>query len=297
MIKNSNYSNSAIKVFGILQKLLEKDCSKSELLEDFSDDSLLLYINTLKKVGFEITSPKSKYDEYGLLENWNFPNFNNADINLLTKIKSVLAQKSDYLSVLNFNNLLLIFSKYTTNKTKEKLNKIIAQKPFGLDLHEKLIYFQKCIENKTSLLITYKSPNSDKNYFEILPQAIKLENSKVYLLGYENQIIEKRCLRPEKIIATQEIINLKHKQWEKPFVVCEFDLKSQNFLEEDVDVELIENKKDKIIVKVSSWNNFELLQKILCYGDLCKVISPENFQEKIRKTIALIKENYDAKFK
>ena len=49
MIENKNLSNSAIRVFRILKKLMLSDCSKTELLDDFSDDSLLFYINTLKK--------------------------------------------------------------------------------------------------------------------------------------------------------------------------------------------------------------------------------------------------------
>ena len=132
MIKNTNISISAVKVFQILQKLNISPCSKEELLDGFSDDTLTFYINTLRQSGYKISSPKRTIKHYKLISSPNYFNFDDEDIELLLYIKSFLAQYNSYRNIINFNNLILKFAE----KSNGELN---SKYPQGVELQKKLL--------------------------------------------------------------------------------------------------------------------------------------------------------------
>ena len=72
MIEDKNLSRSATRVFNIFQKLSLSDCLKTELLGEFSDDSLSLYLNTLNKIGIKIKKKSAPDKRYTIINNINF---------------------------------------------------------------------------------------------------------------------------------------------------------------------------------------------------------------------------------
>ena len=292
MINDKNLANSAIRVFCVLQKLLARDCSKSELLENFSEDSLLVYLSTLKKLGAQIAYPSLKNKNYSLETGLPWFSFSSSDIKFFSGIKKYFSFNSDYLSIVEFNEFLLQIIKVLPKDDLCEIMAVINQKPFGEELHKKLKYFDKCIKNKTMLLINYSSPLSRKNYFRILPQEIKISNSKVYLWGYDETINERRCLRIERIIKTRELISSKIDNEKQCSVECMFD-RREEFLLTDDNIEILEEEKNKIKVKIFARNKFSLIQKILSYGNSCTILEPDTLKSEIKNKLKLILENYE----
>ena len=239
MINRTNIVNSGARVFRILQKLFVEDCTKKELLNGFSEDSLAIYLNTLKKLGIKITFPNRGCPYYSLREGMNFINFNDEDIKLLSEIKGLLALKASYQDIVNFNILLLKLAKYTNQYYAEKMLAVINQKPFGIELHDTIFDLQNCIREKHPLLITYNSPNSSINYFKVLPKFLKLENGKIYLWCDDNSLKESRYLRLDRIINFKILDEFYETILVNNYAICEFINFNGLFFEPEINCKIL----------------------------------------------------------
>ena len=292
MIKNPNLSDCAIKVFQIWKKLTFEGKAKSDLLEDFSDDSLNFYLNTLRELEIKLSLQDSKPHKISIVDNINLLNLNENDIEFLEKLKEALSNQTSYLPIKNFNEFLFQLSQFTNKYYKEKLFEIANKKPLNIEIHKKIELLEKCIKNNIPILISYQSPNSSTNYFKLIAQEIKLENSKLYLLGYDENIVAERYLRIERIKSIREIIKKQNNSRHKVFAICEFEKENLNYIKNEKEIEFL-NDKNKIIVKIFGENNFKLLQRLLYLGTACKIIEPKGLDKKIKEKIKLILENYE----
>ena len=288
----TNLLNSGERVFRIFSELLKSDCHKTKLLDNFSEDSLFVYINTLRKLGLDITVPTRKNTCYSIKECLNLINFNEEDIKIFSKMKEILSQKSSYNDVLAFNNILLKFSKYTNKYFTEKLCKVIEQKPFGLEMHEKILGLQNCIDSKKTILISYNSPNSKKNYFKIMPKYLKLENQKMYLWCYDNAFYEARYFRLDRLLDFKILDEPYENINQEKYAVCKFINTGKDLFEQNSNCEIILKNNDFLLVKFYFENNFEFMQKIFSYSHDCEVLEPADLRETFRQKIDLIRKIY-----
>ena len=292
MQSGNNVLNSGSRVFGVFSKLLDKDCHKTELMDGFSENSLFIYINTLRKLGIDITVPNRRNTSYSIKSALNFINFNEEDIKILAQMKNILAQKVSYHDVMTFNNLLLKFSKYTNKYFEEKLNEIISMKPFGIEMHKKISQLEDCIKEQKPVLLVYNSPNSKINYFKVMPKNLKLDNRKMYLWCYDNAFYEVRYLRLDRLVDFK-ILNEPYENTAEPkYAVCKFTNLRGIFNELDFNYEILEKNNDFMLIKIYFENSFDFMQKIFSYSLDCKILEPIELQEKFRQKIALIKEIY-----
>lgn len=292
-MQTDNLNISAIRAFEILQKLLEKDCKKSELLNNFSDDSLLLYINTLKERGINILTPNSRHGYYSIKTAMNWLKLSTNDLKLLKEIKKYLSKISDYQSIMLLNEFLDNIKIYTNISTSKKLAEIINSKPFGVNLHPQLRELEKFIQNSALILISYNSPNSGKNYFKLLPKELKIKNQNIYLWSYDDSIDGERGLLIERIEEIHKIIPKENNKDNMLQVTCCFAKNLETNLALDLNIKIIDNGADKIIATIQSHNKFELIQKILSYGIDCEILAPQEIREQIINKIKLMKRNYE----
>ena len=290
-MRDKNLANSAVKVFSVYKKLLSSNVRKTDLLSDFSEDSLLVYLNTLKHLGILISYPKRSCLFYSMKNNFDFLNLTSQDIRLFSDIKKLLSENSTYLDIINFNNFLVGLTKYVSIDCAGELNKIISQLPFGVSLHEKLFLLQKFIEDKQAILVEYNSPNSTLNYFKILPKSLNLRKGKMYLWGADNLLGELRCIRVDRINSISEIeetiINV-----EKKFAVCKFSLEAKKNLLSTENIEILSEDIGGIVCKYSFYNDFMAIQELLNYGLSCEVLEPEYLRDEIKEKIFKIGELY-----
>ena len=293
-MNEANVANTAIRTLEILLKLSEKDCAENELADEFSDDTLRIYLNSLKNCGVKISSPSRVKREYSLLENFDFLNFSLKDYKYMAKIKNYFAQKNDYEMVMNINNLLVHLSKYTNLENSKKLLKIAEDNPFSPKYHVLIKELSVCIKNKQPILVNYYSPASAVNYFKILPQYIKTENNKTYLLGPDNSIKAARYMLIDRIKSIK-ILDEPCENFDiRTFAVCDFYGKEKD-IEEFQDFEITDRTKDKITAKIYYENEFTFLQKVLSFGKECVITEPTELKKvllsKIKQTEVLYEEN------
>ncbi|MCQ2957876.1 MAG: WYL domain-containing protein [Candidatus Gastranaerophilales bacterium] len=256
-----------------------------------SKDSFLIYISTLRHIGFEIGKESETFTYY-LKNNIDMLFLNKNDIKILSEIKKLFLQANNYKDVINYNNFLFKLSKYTDDFAKNKIMNIVEQSSIKLSEHEKILFLEDCVNNKTPLLILHNS-NSIKKTFKILPISLKLENAKLYLWGKDNDIEEPRCLTVDKI-SEVKIIDEKFECYkDKSFGICEF--KNQIYLKlfDESNFEILNKHNNKDIVKVYFSNQFEFFQKILTLGTDCKIIENEELKEKFKQLILNIGKKYE----
>ncbi len=288
-----NIANSGFRVFSILQKILNNPVSKEELCDGFSEDTLAIYLNTLKAFGVEVFRPSRKSSFYALKKVPNFADFSEKDIKVLTKIKENLAQKASWKDVLTYNSFLLKLSAFTDEKIANKLKSVVAQKPFGQEEHEKISLLQKYIEAKTPLLLGYDSPRSNKNYFKILPKYLKLQNKKLYLWCLDNSIEDARYLRVERIFDIKILEEAYEDKFESNYAICE--ILNPSLFESDADAQVLKTTPEKLLVKYHFENSFEFIQKILNFGLDCRILEPEEMREKFKQKLNLMRIIYARK--
>lgn len=292
MSKNKNLANSAKTVFIILQKLIFSQPTKEDLLDGFSVDSLEIYLNTLRKLGLIIKSPTKNNKTYQLIGNFDFLNFDDEEFEMLIKIKKILAKKSSYSEVMTFNSLLCKLMKFVDKKSAQKLYDIVGLKPFGVEFHEKILALESLINDKKTILLTYNSPNSNKNYFKVLPQKIKLQNNKLYFCCYDFSLKEVRNLLVERILEFKFIDEEVEHIAFGDYVLCEFSDVNEILLQNDEKAKIIEKKQGKILVEFYLDNQFELFQKLLSFGKNCRIIEPYDFKMQFKQKLKFIKESY-----
>lgn len=280
----NNISSGGIKAFNILSKLYLKDCTLDELLDEFSDDTLRLYINALKNNGILISSPNKNTRYYSLKEGLPVINFNRKDLQILHNIKTYFSQKSNINAVISINLFLDKISKYTNGAVKDKISKIISAKPFSIKEHDFIQELLKFIEAEKPVLIEYNSPNTKIRFFKILPICLKIENFKVYIFGIDKQIPDTRFLPVSRIQSVKEIQENFSVKGKKNFAVCNFlnYRENLNFFDR---YEIINNKENHIIAKIYFDNKFHFMQKIFSCGKECIILEPENLKtEFLKKT-------------
>jgi len=292
MLENRNLSNSSSRTLDIFFKLLTSEQEKEELLSEFSEDSLSIYLETLKRVGIKIEKNK-KTKKYSIVENINLLNFNSQDSKNFAKIKTLISNKTSIENIIDFNNLLCNLAQISDTKTKNNLLEIANDLPFGPDWHSKILFLEECIKSQTNIKLIYNSPRVGLEEFLLLPVFLKVNNSKLYLWAKDNYLPDIRCFRLDKIISIEKTkeaikeVNLDN------FAICElvagFDLKK---LDKEK-IEIIEQNNERIKIKLFYLNTFELLQKVLKLGNECKILEPTEFQEKLTEQLKQIRSLYE----
>ena len=286
-MNTSNLANTALRTIGVLKKLSDGDCFLEELADGFSDDTLRIYLNSLKKCGIKILPPSRSKRKYSLRGNLDFLNLKPSEYRILAKIKTHYAQKNDYEAVMNINRLLVRLAGYTKEENSKKLLKIAQAPPFSPKYNNLIKEISGYIKDRQPVVVTYVSPTSADNYFEILPEKIITQKSKTYLLGIDNSINSTRYL----LLSRIKLIKKLEKSYEnfdiQNFVLCEFFVDEKSLAEFE-NYEIIEHLKDKIVAKIYYENELVFLQKVLAFGHECKIIAPDDlknlFIQKIRQT-------------
>ena len=291
-MKDINIANTPINAFRVFVQLHEKDCGLQELLSGFSDDTLRIYINTLKNFGVKISSPTKNNPVYSLVQSADFLNFQQTDYKNLQKIKRILSQRDRYKLIKEYNNFLLFLSKYTNDKNKEQLLKIAEAKPFGTKMHSIIEKIEECINLSNPILFEYLSPNSATNFFKILPKYFKIENSKIYIYCYDKAINEMRCLLLARVKSVKMLNETYAKGDVNKTALCRF-FSSEDEISIFENYEVIEQNKVYSIYKIYYKNTFSFIQKILSLGKNCQVLEPIEIQDIIKQKLKNIGAIYE----
>lgn len=258
--------------------------------EKFSNDTLRIYINTLRCIGCEITrANKSNKQKYELISHpFNFDIPKN-QINSIEKLYKNMYDKIDIKDVIAIDNLFEKLSFYNKNKeTQAALRNFSVLKNINKNILDDLIMHCK---NKNQITFLYNSPKSSAKTIEIIADKLSFKSKKLYLFGNNLTHNEYSYFSVDRILEIYSIKLQKEKKEFSPKKVV-YELRNLDYIPEN-DEKIIEKTNDKLVIEATAKNEFSLMQKILYNANDCKVISPEDFQDKLLGKLKAMEKNYE----
>ncbi len=284
------------RMLKILKLLIEKPCSTYEINEAFledihlkktvSDDMICLYVNSLRKIGCDISRP-SKTNSFCYVLNTHSFLFKITKQNSKTieVILRSLVKNNDWRLLLDvcefFQEIKELCSK---DSDFDFLRVVSVFMKMDFDLIKKLNYF---CEKEKFVVLDYQSPNSGLKEISLVAKYLSLENSRLYLWGHSFELDELQYLRVDRI-KNIKVISLKEVDiQQKDFPVSKYKLINQdvkNFFA-DENQKVLEISDSEILIEEPIKNRFLFVQKILSYGEDCVVLEPIELREEIISVI------------
>ena len=252
--------------------------------DKFSNDTIRIYINSLRAVGCEITrATKSNGYRYELLVHPFDFEVSKSQLETLAKHYKNFYEKVDVESLLKCKNIFeKLYPLMKDENTRNTFQNISALKNVDKEIVKELINHCK---NKQQIIFLYNSPRTGEKYIDIIADKITFKPEKMYLWGHCFNYNEYSYFRVDRII---KISTLKLKREEKDFpkikVIYEIYNETKNKYTQQTD--------EKIVIEEKSGNKFELMQKILHMGYDCKIIYPEYLKNELLENLNKMEESY-----
>lgn len=262
------------------------------LKEKISIDTLRVYINSLKRIGCEVKRKKdeNKVSKYYITSHPFELKITEEQLRSIIKIYKNLMKSMDIKDVLYMDNLFEKIGKHIKSEDFiAEIRKYSVLKDINKELIEKLI---ECSENKNTIIVSYKSPNSGEKDIEIIADNVEISNGKIYLYGYGleykqttgflvNRIKCIKAIKEQDKIQTPEKLKVKYR------VSC----LNNRYI--PTNYETIEAENNGIYTIITETDNpFYLKQRILELGPNCKIISPKSFKEEFIQLLKNMKAGY-----
>lgn len=260
--------------------------------EKFSNDTLRIYINSLRAIGCDITKAnKSNNKKYELLSHPFAYDISKSQLKAIAKVYKNIYNNVEIEEILNIENFFAKLIQHIKNEhTKAFLNSISLLKHIDRDILDNILIHCK---KKNQILFLYNSPKSGPKEIEIVADKLSFKSGKLYLWGNNLTHKEYSYFLVEKIIKICSIKILKNNE-DFPFtkVIYEIYNHNDNYILEENE-KLIEKTSDKLIIESNSKNEFSLMQKILYMTNDCKVIYPKEFKSKLLNKLKTMEECYE----
>jgi len=263
------------------------------MLDKNSDDILRIDINTLRKIGCDISRADHRTNNKYVLINHPFKiDINNDEVNVVKRVFNKIKENADISTLTLYDNL---FKKIATHiaddKVRESLLGISPLKKYSSQILDEL---RTVCDQKTVVKLVYKTPTTNtETEKEIFADNIKLQNDKLYLYGVDkqsNQPVYLNIKRILRIISKYESDELYTTQ---P-VVVRFKLTEFGVLGLTDDEKIESGDKSNGFVICGKYHNrFIAVQRILSFGAKCTIIEPEDFKEHIIQVLKKMKEVYN----
>ncbi len=303
-ITHNLMSFSGFKALLIFSLLVQKPCTYKEikyvidnneyLKEKISIDTIRVYLNSFRKVGCDIKKIKEGKTVKYFIDSHPFEF--RVDDNLAQDIIKVYNSISkevdldDYLSLQKFFNRLAL---YIDNETLKQ--KFLYLSPVKNTNENLIAELKKYILLRREITISYNSSVSGIKDINIIPDKLHISNGKLYLSGYSFDYENYSGFLVSKIIGIKSVnIEQKKSDVSELKVVYEYykSLSDDTGLELNNNEKIIEESEDKVIVEITTKNEFFTMQRILSLADKCKVVSPQSFKNKVISVLKQMKEEY-----
>lgn len=258
--------------------------------EKFSNDTLRLYINSLRQVGCEITrANKLNNNKYELVSHPFLYEIPKSQLKAIEKLYKSIYDKIDVKEVIAIENFFEKLSDLVSSQdTKDSLNAMSMLKGINKKILNDLLVHCK---NKNQIVFLYNSPRSGEKQIEIVADKIAFKSGKLYLWG--NNLIHKQYsyFAIERILKICSIKFLKNKE-EVQTVKVVYELYNNDY-EPLPSEKIIEKTDKKLVIEIDSDNEFNLMQKLLYMADECKIIQPQDFKEKLLAKLKTMEKIYE----
>lgn len=260
--------------------------------ENNSDDILRIDLNTIKKMGCELSRPcLSNGYKYSLKKHPFSLTLNKDDVKLLKRAYMKVKDSSNIETLLAYDDLFRKIADHVYDEEiKEQLLGISILKYYNVNELKEL--YLDCQTKKTLELI-YKSLEMKKDVpKKIRAEKIFFQNDKLYLCGYDCNI-EKTTVLLYKRIKTIISRKFEEKLIKTTDVVISFilkDLENETLNENEY---LVSSDERGNLIKGVYFNEFFAIQRILSFGPKCIVIEPIEIRNKVIEKLKEMKEVYN----
>ena len=261
------------------------------LREKISIDTFRVYMNSLKRFGCEVKRIKGddKISRYYISEHPFELKFTQEEQRSLTTVFKSIVKNMTVEELLAMDNFF------------EKLNKYLKKDDFAAnlrkysplkDVDKKILKgLLDCCNRQDQIVITYNSPNSGEKHIEIISEKIEISNDKIYLCGTGLEYMQYGAFLVSRVKNIDEI-KFQHTQTthlEK--IKIKYELNDNN-IELNDNEKILEQSNGKIVVEMTTSNEFFAKQRILEFGPKCKILEPEDFKEKFVQLLKDMKAGY-----
>ncbi len=271
---------------------LKKIFEKNEYLKEIpSVDTLRIYINSLKEFGCNVIKIKEKGGTRFFIDSHPFLlKFDKKQVNNLLKIYKAVSKSIEVEDLRYLQQFFKKLSIYVSDEEQKiKLENLSPFNNIDAKLVDNLVTY---IQNGTEIVLLYNSPASGQKNITLIPDKLKINNSKLYVSGYNSEY-KYSTLLVNKIIKIVGV-NIQNKTVEAPEITVGYRYKK----EPEETFELLENEKliksenNTDIVEITSRNKFEIMQRVLAQGSKCTVLYPEDFRKSVISQLRKMKEGY-----
>lgn len=265
----------------------------SYIKKSVSNDMICLYINTLRQIGCDISRP-SKSNNYKYVLNSHPFEFkiSNKNSESITFILESLIRTDNWEFLIDVCELFKETQALSSKDSDTNFLRVISDiLKIDKNLIKKLDYYCK---KERLLLLEYNSTSSELKKIKIIANKLFLENSKLYLWGYNQDLQEMQYLRIDRI-KDIKLISIKDVKVEnKNLRTAKYKLineSARNFTP-DENQKIIEKKENEIIIEEILTNKFKFIQKALLYADECIISEPSEIKEEIIQTLKELLSTY-----
>jgi len=261
--------------------------------EMFSNDTIRIYINSLREVGCDITrANKSNGNKYELLAHpFDFEIPMN-QLSSILKLYNNIYEKIDVKYLSNLKTLFLkIYPLIKDEKTREAIQNISALKNIELKLVNELLHH---CENKNQIIFVYNSPNTGEKNIELIADKISFKSKKLYIWGQSLTHEGYSYFRLDRILKISAV-KLKRKEKDFPMMKVVYELSNElkkNYSPVKTE-KILEQSSDKLLIEEFFGNKFEMLQKILYMSKDCKIIHPESLRNEVIELLKKMEASYN----
>lgn len=260
--------------------------------EKFSNDTLRIYINSLRTIGCEITrANKSNNKKYELLSHPFSYDIPKSQLKAIAKVYKNIYNNVEIEEIIDIENFFRNLMQHVKNEnTKTFFNSISLLKNIDKDILDNILIHCK---KKNQILFLYNSPKSGPKEIELVADKLSFKSGKLYLWGNNLTHKEYSYFSVEKILKICSIKLLKNKEDFLPAkIIYEIYNHNDNYTLEENE-KLIEKTSEKLVIESNAKNEFSLMQKILYMTNDCKVIYPEDFKSKLLSKLKTMEKCYD----
>lgn len=267
------------------------------LHESVSIDTLRIYINSLRKIGCNITkTTKNRITRYSIDSHPFELKITERQAESILKIYKAISQSIDISDLISLQRFFEKFSQYITNEDlKNKLKNI---SPLNNISHEIVRDLTIYAQNNTEITILYNSLNSGQKNIDILVDKLLINNGKLYVYGVNSEHNNYSSFLVSRIIKIVSV-NINESKLTAPEITVGYEFRKNG----DDNIELLDCEKivesfgDKIVIEIKSRNKFDIMQRIMYHSNRCTVLYPESFRNDIVACLKQMKESYFEKEK
>lgn len=297
--------NTGLRILEVLKILLEKDITKSDLIEQlkkFSDDChvftpevILKYFNTFDILGLKIA--KKGKGKYGLKNALFCIEFTDSEMNIVQKIIENIKKLNNKSDEETMRQIISRLDKYVYNDLIKFQNKVLEEEKclYNENVKENVIATLKnMIYDEQNVNITYLKNNDEEETITVELKEIVEQRKHVYVICYDSVLGRNRKISLDLITSIKQSPRKAIGVSYLNSVVFEIYGRLASVYKLKPSEKVLNFSNNHLTISNSEEDKDVLLHRLLKYGENCKILRPKSVQKEFLDLAEDILKNLEA---